>query len=90
MNVYVPTTPVPIFDAMSMSVPQRATKVVMTSPERPPISGLVEITVSYDSTSQRGVALNINGAMGADLKIDVLEEVCRRGGVVRIGSSHTG
>lgn len=65
-----------------MSVPQRVTKIDMTSPERPPISGLVGITVAYDNTRPRGVAVSINGAMGADLKIDSLEEVCRRGGML--------
>lgn len=56
-------------------------KVVMTLPEKPPISGLVEISVSHDTTRPRGVAVNLSGAMSSDLDIDVLEEVCRRGGI---------
>lgn len=54
----------------------------MTSPEQPPISGLVEITVAYDSSRPRGIALSINGALGADVNVDTLEEVCRRGGLL--------
>jgi hypothetical protein len=54
----------------------------MTSPERPPISGLVEITVVYDETRPRGISVEVSGAMGADLKLDVLEEICRRGGTM--------
>lgn len=54
----------------------------MTSPERAPIFGLVEITVAYDCTRPRGLALSINGGMGADLKMDALEEVCLRGGLL--------
>ena len=53
----------------------------MTLPERPPISGLVEIDVSLDATRPRGVAVNLSGAMSADLNIEMLEEVCRRGGL---------
>lgn len=53
----------------------------MTSPERPPITGLVETSVVYDPGRSRGIAVNINGAMGADLDAEVLEEVCRRGGL---------
>lgn len=56
----------------------------MTSPERPPIPGLVEMTVAFDVSRPRGIALNINGAMGADLQGDALEEVCRRGGLLSL------
>ena len=88
MNVYVHNgvqapAPDPIFDPVDITaVPQRTTKIVMTSPERPPITGLVEISVEYDVSRPRGVAVSISGAMGADLKTEVLEEVCRRGGVL--------
>lgn len=89
VNVYIHNgVPVPetsVFDPTKMaemSVPQRVTKVFMTSPERPPISGLVGITVAYDNAKPRGVAVTVNGAMGADLKPDALEEVCRRGGML--------
>jgi hypothetical protein len=54
----------------------------MTSPECPPISGLVEITVGLDEMKSRGVFVDIRGALGTDLNTDVLEEVCRRGGAL--------
>ncbi len=59
----------------------RRARIVMTAPERPPISGLVEIGVTFDPGRPRGVAVDVSGAMGVDLRVDVLEEVCRRGGV---------
>ena len=59
----------------------RRSKIVMTSPERPPITGLVETSVVYDPGRPRGISVGINGAMGADLNADALEEVCRRGGL---------
>lgn len=72
----------PIFDSgiTAIAAPQHGTRIVMTSPERPPITGLVEISVSYDNSRPRGVAVNIGGAIGVDLNSDTLEEVCRRGG----------
>lgn len=54
----------------------------MTSPERAPISGLVEISVAYDETRPRGLAVEVNGAIGADLRFDQLEETSRRGGTL--------
>lgn len=53
----------------------------MTLPEQPPISGMVELAVSLDATRPKGVAVNLSGAMSVDLEVDVLEEVCRRGGI---------
>lgn len=78
----MPPAPDPIFDAgiAAMTVPQHGTRIVLTSPERPPITGLVQISISYDNSRPRGVAVNISGAIGADLIPDTLEEVCRRGG----------
>ncbi|KAF8070318.1 hypothetical protein FPV67DRAFT_1755245, partial [Lyophyllum atratum] len=72
-------------DLDGISIPQiqpRRPRIVMTSPERPPISGLVEITVTYDETRPRGIAIEINGAMGSDFEADVLEEIFRRGGAL--------
>jgi len=57
-------------------------KIIMTSPERPPISGLVEITVSYDEKKPRGISVSVQGAMGLDIKNTDLEEICRRGGTL--------
>ena len=62
--------------------PSSRPKIVMTFPERPPISGLVEITVTHDETRLRGISLEIQGAMGSDLKPADLEEICRRGGTL--------
>ena len=56
----------------------------MTIPERPPISGLVEISVRMDLTKPRGVSVDVSGALSADLNADVLEEVCRRGGALSL------
>lgn len=90
VNVHLPSEPVsdPLFDSADLSslgvsgVQQSGrAKIVMSAPERPPMSGLVEITVTFDPGRVRGVALDIRGAMGADLRLEALEEVCRRGGI---------
>ena len=90
VNVYLPSndaTTDSLFgatlDTMSIThMPPRRPKIVMTSPERPPMSGLVEISVVCDDTRPRGVSVEVNGAMGAEIKSKDLEEVCRRGGVL--------
>ncbi|PPQ98446.1 hypothetical protein CVT24_004125 [Panaeolus cyanescens] len=56
--------------------------IVMTSPERPPIPGLVEVTVTHDELKSRGVSVEVQGAIGLDVKTGTLEEVCRRGGTL--------
>ncbi|EED83025.1 predicted protein [Postia placenta Mad-698-R] len=38
------------------------------------LKGMVEISVAFDPSRPRGVALDVSGAMGADLNSDVLEE----------------
>jgi hypothetical protein len=43
----------------------------MTIPERPPISGLVEISVRTDLTKPKGVSVDVSGALSADLDTDV-------------------
>lgn len=97
VNIYIPSNPphAPLFDpsldpTMALSLAQldpsppdnRLTKIVLTSPERPPISGLVEIGVTFDPRRPRAVAVDVSGAMGVNLQADVLEEVCRRGGAL--------
>ncbi|KAL6308090.1 hypothetical protein BKA93DRAFT_871257 [Sparassis latifolia] len=87
VNVYLPPSPADLFDpddmdALSLPSNHRGARIVMTSPERPPMPGLVEISVTFEPRRPRGVSVEINGAMGADLQIDVLEEVCRRGGLL--------
>ncbi|TFY58921.1 hypothetical protein EVJ58_g6110 [Rhodofomes roseus] len=90
VNVYITTSvPVSLFDPSdlsSMPLPQSAghARILMSSPERPPMPGQVEIAVTFDPSRHRGVALDINGAMGAELNPDVLEEVCRRGGILSL------
>jgi len=56
----------------------------MTIPERPQISGLVEISVRMDLKKPKGVSVDVSGALSADLNTGVLEEVCRRGGVLSL------
>jgi hypothetical protein len=68
---------------MSIDQPEpRRPKIVMTSPEHAPMSGLVEITVTYDEKRARGISVGVRGALGVDVNVDTLEEVCRRGGTL--------
>lgn len=60
--------------------PESRPKILMTCPERAPISGLFEIKVTYDEKKPRGVSVSIQGAVGLDVNTSHLEEVCRRGG----------
>lgn len=46
------------------------------------MSGLVEICVLCDETKPRGVSVEVNGAMGAEIRTQDLEEICRRGGAL--------
>lgn len=57
-------------------------RIVMTSPERPPMTGLIKVTVTMDVKMLKGVQIQVDGALGVDLKKDTLEEVCRRGGAL--------
>ncbi|KAF8891714.1 hypothetical protein BD779DRAFT_1437561 [Infundibulicybe gibba] len=88
VNVFLPfhsTNTDSLFDGANLEIhPRTKPRIVMTCPERPPISGLVEITVMYDETKLRGVSTEISGAMGLDIKSDVLEEICRRGGTLSL------
>ncbi|KAK7035222.1 hypothetical protein VNI00_011989 [Paramarasmius palmivorus] len=86
VNVSLPSGATdPLFDSRDLdSMTRMRPRIVMTSPERPPISGLVEINVSYDETKPRGISVDVSGAMGADLKPETMEEICRRGGVLSL------
>ncbi|KAI0044331.1 hypothetical protein FA95DRAFT_1497228 [Auriscalpium vulgare] len=64
VNVYLPT----------------ASALVLSCPEHPPIPGLIDIVIAYDASRPRGVAIDVRGAMSADIHVDVLEEAVRRGG----------
>ena len=87
MNVYLPAQPAPppapdtLFADGEPAFARAPARVVLTSPERPPISGLVEIGVSLAPARPRGGAVGVGGAMGADVAPDALEEAVRRGGV---------
>ena len=53
----------------------------MTLPERPPMSGIVEVSVAHDAARARGIAVDVRGAMGAEIDGERMEEAVRRGGV---------
>ncbi|KZP34267.1 hypothetical protein FIBSPDRAFT_809370 [Athelia psychrophila] len=60
-------------------------KLTMTLPERPPLTGFTEVIVSYDQMKVNGVKVEVGGRMGMEgsgIDIEVLEEVCRRGGAL--------
>ncbi|KAG6829369.1 hypothetical protein H0H87_011660 [Tephrocybe sp. NHM501043] len=91
VNVFLPSQNIvtdalfqtPDIDGISIpQLPPRRPRIVMTSPERPPISGMVEITVAYDESKPRGISVDVRGAMSSDIQTDVLEEICRRGGTL--------
>jgi hypothetical protein len=69
-----------LFGPSNLDATPRRPKIVMRSPERPPITGLVEVSISLDESRPRGIAVEVQGAMGLDTGMDVLEEICRRGG----------
>ncbi|KAH9002498.1 hypothetical protein EDB83DRAFT_2237698 [Lactarius deliciosus] len=54
--------------------------VVLTFPERPPMSGMVSISVLLNGPA--GATVEVQGAMGADVQIATLEEAVRRGGAL--------
>jgi hypothetical protein len=92
VEVYLPTPTNHTFSTTDLSfevstAPSRhAPKIMMSLPERPPISGFVEIIVSYDHTRSKGVKVEVGGGMGmiiegSGVDVEKLEEVCRRGGV---------
>ncbi|KII92157.1 hypothetical protein PLICRDRAFT_172290 [Plicaturopsis crispa FD-325 SS-3] len=99
VNVYIPTgsSPgAPPTSAASAPPPSASpvaprpnvtpATILMTAPERAPISGLVEISVNYDSGA--GVRVAVRGGFGmvggmlegGGVEGAAFEEVCRRGG----------
>lgn len=94
VEIYLPTS-TDTFSAtdLSFDVPaasllhsRQPPKIAMSVPERPPISGFVEIVVSYDHTRPKGVKVAVGAGMGMGVEgsgvdLERLEEVCRRGGV---------
>ena len=100
IEVYVPSSSNHAFtstDLSSFAAPQQIMvrnppRFTMMIPERLPISGLVEIVVSYDLTRPKGVRVDIGGGMGMGIGVEgsgidaeALEEVCRRGGLFSLG-----
>jgi len=95
VEVYIPTPTDPRFSTtdLSFDVPIAPTpharlppKITMSLPERPPISGFIEIVVSYDQTRPKGVRVDVGGGMGmgvvgSGVDVEIFEEVCRRGGM---------
>ncbi|KAH8995276.1 hypothetical protein EDB86DRAFT_1189311 [Lactarius hatsudake] len=66
--------------------------VVLTFPERPPMPGMVSITVLLNGPA--GATVEVQGAMGADVQMVTLEEAVRRGGALGLpgrvwAASHT-
>ena len=92
VTVYLPSTHPPsadddLFgpplgpDASALGPGPAPPRIVMTLPERPPMSGIVEVSVAHDATRARGVAVDVRGAMGAEIDGERMEEAVRRGGV---------
>lgn len=51
-----------------------------TFPERPPMPGMVIISVGLNGAV--GATVEVQGAMGADVQMSTLEEAVRRGGAL--------
>ncbi|EGN99978.1 hypothetical protein SERLA73DRAFT_72739 [Serpula lacrymans var. lacrymans S7.3] len=76
--------PDPLSAHLPMPTPPRLEpppSIVITSPERAPITGMVELRVTFDTSRPQGVKIELNGALGADVDVGTMEEVCRRGGL---------
>ena len=84
VNVYFPLESASNSESLFEPTVTNSPCIKMTIPERPPISGLVEISVRMDLTKPKGVSVDVSGALSADLNTDVLEEVCRRGGTLSL------
>lgn len=52
----------------------------LTFPERPPMPGMVIISVALNGAA--GATVKVQGAMGADVQTSTLEEAVRRGGTL--------
>lgn len=52
----------------------------LTFPERPPMPGMVIISVNLSGAA--GATVEVQGAMGADVQMSTLEEAVRRGGTL--------
>ncbi|KAH8995300.1 hypothetical protein EDB86DRAFT_3077808 [Lactarius hatsudake] len=54
--------------------------VVLTFPERPPMPGMVSISMLLNGPA--GATVEVQGAMGADVQMATLEEAVQRGGAL--------
>lgn len=52
----------------------------LTFPERPPMPGMVMISVALNGAA--GATVKVQGAMGVDVQMSTLEEAVRRGGTL--------
>lgn len=71
-------------DTLSTTI-RESPRLTMTLPERSPFTGFTEVVVSYDQTKANGVKVEVGGRMGMEgsgIDVEVLEEVCRRGGAL--------
>lgn len=84
VNVYFPSESASNSESLFEPAAANSPCIKMTLPERPPISGLVEVSVRMDLKKPKGVSVDVSGALSADLNTDVLEEVCRRGGTLSL------
>jgi hypothetical protein len=57
-----------------------AAGIGLTFPERPPMPGMVMISVVLNGAA--GATVEVQGAMGADVQMSTLEESVRRGGTL--------
>ena len=84
VTVIIHTGPAPvpdsIFDDASLT-PRTRTSLLFRFPERAPITGLVDLAVSFNADRPRGVEVELRGALGANLTVDTMEEIVRRGGL---------
>ncbi|KZV62816.1 hypothetical protein PENSPDRAFT_590823 [Peniophora sp. CONT] len=74
------SAPDSIFDDASLT-PRTRTSLLFRFPERAPITGLVDLAVSFNADKPRGVEVEVHGAPGSSLSGDTMEEIVRRGGL---------
>ncbi|KAH8827928.1 hypothetical protein DL96DRAFT_1463476 [Flagelloscypha sp. PMI_526] len=94
VTITIPPPPRPAqqtFDDLSSitpaPTPANRPKLVMTSPEKPPSNGMIEVVVTYDETKPKGVAVELSSGVASNasnLSADMMEEIVRRGGVLSL------
>jgi hypothetical protein len=76
----------PISIPVTVEIPPGSPHIMMTSPQRAPMTGVVKMAVSHNTEAPRGVSVQIQGALGMELSQDTMEEICRRGGAFSLPS----